>query len=840
MNTKLYLPFRRNLSARSRGSALIAVIFISAAALLFAGSILRLSLTERKLTIRNALVLESRNAAEALAEYGFAQIRQKFETRTVFDLDPKGADAIAIPSASFWTNSNVNTGSGTFELLGGTVEVVNSPGSSYYYVDPRNPNNDNDPLKGKWVWRRDVSVLARASVSHGTGGDVVSHAGQTISVRGAPLFAHAIFYNMDLEISPGPEMNIRGPVHTNGNLYLVKQGGDNTNLNFYGQVTASGNFFRAWKHGVAGANGVETTGKGDIRFVNASGGLIGIKKRDSEGKIAYNAKGELMWNDSYLWDGMGDAPTSVSNNFRTFASQTWQGNLLTASHGITDYRPVAIGEYLEPDPLNPNYALKDAHKDVAERRTPSNAGRLIIEPSNWPTDPTDPNYSLKKEVETQKFSNNAGIYIQVQPPVTDGGSPTITAISRSKLDPTKTKTLTLPDNLVNFQPYSSEKTTNNVAKTRRKLNAAQKLLAGIVTPGDVWELTTTETVTIEKATALGVVATDTKTVTKEFSSTRPNTSNVTTVTGSVDSGLFDQRRNKGVNLVDIDMDALRKAVASMAGTTTKLSDGTTVTPTSDHAVDGLTEKDWTGIIYVEVLGAPSTDSVTGATKTGAGADATAAAVTAVRVINGKGKAPSHGSKNEGLTIATNAPMYVQGHFNADGSTSTANATHSASVPESGEVPAALVADAITILSEGFDLKKSLTTNKPNVSGTTEISAALLMGITPTNPTIKPTSTAKGASSGGAHNFPRFLEHWQDKSLFLRGSLVALFESRIATEPFNLSYYSPPKREWGFNDLFALGRFPPGTPSVMSYRRVNFEYLDQTTYAALKEDFGWDK
>jgi hypothetical protein len=183
-------------------------------------------------------------------------------------------------------------------------------------------------------------------------------------------------------------------------------------------------------------------------------------------------------------------------------------------------------------------------------------------------------------------------------------------------------------------------------------------------------------------------------------------------------------------------------------------------------------------------------------------------------------------------------MYVQGSYNADGSITAFDKDkpkldNSAKTPDDAdEKPAALVADAITILSAGFDI--SQTSNKPaTTGGDVEISAALLMGLTPTNPKL----TSTGESSGGAHNFPRFLENWTVAN-YIRGSLVALFESRIATEPWSTDYYSPPSRNWGFNQLFADGKFPPGTPKVMSYRRVNFTNLDAKGYQDKRSSFNW--
>ena len=59
--------------------------------------------------------------------------------------------------------------------------------------------------------------------------------------RLVPLFQFIAFYENDLEILPGPNMNLNGPVHTNGNLYLNSSG--NT-LTINGQVSAAGSTFR--------------------------------------------------------------------------------------------------------------------------------------------------------------------------------------------------------------------------------------------------------------------------------------------------------------------------------------------------------------------------------------------------------------------------------------------------------------------------------------------------------------------------------------------------------------------------------------------------------------------
>ena len=63
--------------------------------------------------------------------------------------------------------------------------------------------------------------------------------------RLVPLFQFAAFYNKDLEILPGPNMTLSGPVHTNGNLYLNSNG----TLSLNGQVTTAGSMYRGRKDG---------------------------------------------------------------------------------------------------------------------------------------------------------------------------------------------------------------------------------------------------------------------------------------------------------------------------------------------------------------------------------------------------------------------------------------------------------------------------------------------------------------------------------------------------------------------------------------------------------------
>jgi len=154
-----------------------------------------------------------------------------------------------------------------------------------------------------------------------------------------------------------------------------------------------------------------------------------------------------------------------------------------------------------------------------------------------------------------------------------------------------------------------------------------------------------------------------------------------------------------------------------------------------------------------------------------------------------------------MSIATHYPLYVRGDFNR-------NAWQ----------PAALVGDAISILSNGWDDAQhvALATNKTNAQDT-QVWGAILAGHSATPCDHEAAGCAGGYEDfygGGIENYPRFLENWSGKTLTYRGSLVSLHTSTIAVGTWNGSYYSPPKRDWQFDTRFEDPQnLPPGTPMV---------------------------
>jgi hypothetical protein len=163
----------------------------------------------------------------------------------------------------------------------------------------------------------------------------------------------------------------------------------------------------------------------------------------------------------------------------------------------------------------------------------------------------------------------------------------------------------------------------------------------------------------------------------------------------------------------------------------------------------------------------------------------------------------------GLTIVTPNPLYVVGNYNVPTTlVGTTNTSKSA--------PAALIADAITILSGNWADASATLGLSSRAAADVTVNAALLGGIVPTR---------NGYYSGGLENFPRMLEDWTGRTLTLNGSFVALFESGKATAPWGASetIYKPPTRKWSFDPrLNTLAGLPPSTPELQTAFRRSWQ------------------
>ena len=231
---------------------------------------------------------------------------------------------------------------------------------------------------------------------------------------------------------------------------------------------------------------------------------------------------------------------------------------------------------------------------------------------------------------------------------------------------------------------------------------------------------------------------------------------------------------------------------------------------------------WTGLLYLADEGA-RTYHADGSIKN----PGTAATVTingtnyttyrrAFRLVNGwqmTDKFPYNG-----LTIVSENPVYIQGDYNTSAGNSRSSPPSNSGTftdPDAGTYvrkPAAVIADAITVLSNSWDDAKSNQAISQRVASSTTVNAALVGGNVPS-------SGPGGSYSGGGENFIRLLEDWKSATLCYYGSIVQLFRSNQATGPWNgegHTYKSPLTTRLYYDDASFSTDSPPGNLQIAAY------------------------
>jgi hypothetical protein len=154
------------------------------------------------------------------------------------------------------------------------------------------------------------------------------------------------------------------------------------------------------------------------------------------------------------------------------------------------------------------------------------------------------------------------------------------------------------------------------------------------------------------------------------------------------------------------------------------------------------------------------------------------------------------SRNGGLTVVSNDPVYVQGNFNT-----------------TNEKPAAVICDSLNLLSNNWSDANSTKGLSSRPPATTTVNAAFIAGID---------STSSGHYNGGLENYPRLHEDWSGIQLNIKGSFVALWNTSIAigSWQYGSPQYTAPKRNWNYNtDFNNTAKLPPFTPWAVEAKRI---------------------
>ncbi len=219
---------------------------------------------------------------------------------------------------------------------------------------------------------------------------------------------------------------------------------------------------------------------------------------------------------------------------------------------------------------------------------------------------------------------------------------------------------------------------------------------------------------------------------------------------------------------------------------------------------------------------------------------------------GRGNLPRNG--NQGLTVAAENPVYVEGNYNACTNVVPNAANNYATdcvgagfgnAPGVDHVSAAVIGDAVTFLSNSWnDIRSFLNPHDATVGGVTNANARQAvdtwyrLGIIAGKGLGFPRAGYASANDhtdfgtdGGAHNYIRYVENWGGAELNYRGSLISFYTNRQATGIYKCCniVYSPPTRGYAFDTEFSNpSLLPPRTPMFRDLNTLTFRQILRPT------------
>lgn len=299
---------KRNRKSRNRkGVALIIVVVISLILSILGYSALNVAYSEVVSSRNDVYTKQTFYAAEAGIEYGIAKLSELLsEQRRLLYQHEQGE-----LTGDFSISSPALTGY-TFNLF--SIEKV---GEVEYRMLTEGPYAGMEAIIQKYR----ITVEAAKTDMPRFKCKLV----QMIEDQGFHLYQFAAFYEEDMEIEPGPAMDILGRIHSNHDIYLTAR----NRLSLQSYVTSAGDIYHDTKKPGA----------------SAPSGTVEIMDGDGDYK-------EMTFD-------------STDEDWEHRSNDRWDGKVQSSAHGITPLRlPIPDGvdpiEIIKPGELSDGQQLQDA------------------------------------------------------------------------------------------------------------------------------------------------------------------------------------------------------------------------------------------------------------------------------------------------------------------------------------------------------------------------------------------------------------------------------------------------------------------------------------------------
>jgi hypothetical protein len=799
------------------------------------GSFFSLTLSNSRINHQTRIANEARNAAQSISEVALSEANRRAQSYSTLSSDFLSSYVAATGDITFLTSSGSNISPTSLGVKAGNL----SPLSSNVTLVADDPMYKGDLLSGATLKVRNGFIYSTATaINPNNGLSNAYYFRQLIQVREQSWIDYGIFYNMDLEFHAGPEMDIFGPVHTNADAYVAAGG----TLEFYDKFTAAGRIYRKIKYNDSKTSHAATV-KSPKEAGSTSSSLVTWPMDKDSSASDWASYAGTRWNyfvrDSTFPSALRP-PRFAPKDLPAYTPE----NFSTADVELRNSAYAMIEPQLSTDNSNSYHGSK--------------AIAITGTPTTWDYDP-----------ENLKFSALSGFTIRCVPATAGNPIPWRIIYYATPSTTFPVDKVNLPTRGPSGMPIENVINPNHPDmddRLRAQLIRAIRYVPFKNTDGSAALVGTPWATGANAGTIEAITSTST-------TAPRPSRRLPVGPDPASDYPIYDRRQgyqhpnasagNLGFrgafHCVIIDMRELNILINLPSVCWEKVSTRTTGPLQYWYEPDSH----WSNIVYVDTGLSPA---IAGAGRMASGGDKIRTAIvpdsvtigTAVVLRNARnlpqlGPAFTASKRTPGFTIATNGPVYIHGHYNSDGSLSTGSSSvadpsdtttvtydvslasaptpaTTVSLPTFIEQPALIAGDSVTVLSRNFSFVNSAT-NKGDAANT-EISAAIMTGLVPTRPGFE------DVWAGGVHNLIRYLEDWSDKTYRYRGSIIALYESEVAKQPWRQGttswfnyWYSPPERDVGYHPFFVQGRIPPGIPIVRTLRRMNMERIDRAIYDA---------
>jgi len=766
------------------------------------GTVLELTSNVAKNTNRSRDRIAMQAVAEGAIEYAYAVWHKQMSIQG--GLIPEGSSLLVIPDTCL--NVALSTGSGNYVYSAtnngnsGTNGVQISGTLQIHALDKYGHIMDSGKLPDGVIGSvpRFKNYSGTTYSYAATVGLKRTNSPDSDAVKVRRLFTYTLvspfqsmfFFQHDLEIYNPATIVLTGKIHSNGNLYF--SGGSGA-ITIKDATTTAGTLPSSYAFSVPGVTG----------FSNQEPPLA-IGSNYDQGNLS-----------PPLWSGGTITPGSQLNEI---AAVDPLGTGLTGTSSVFSGTTSNIVNNPNIDDLKDSLAARTSgtYSNLAEILTPFATGTTAADSTGIYTSGT---WTEPSSIGNVRFMNNAGLIILI------GGSAGASGTARSGAFANAPYTLSGSSTKIKYYSASDiaiVSTTTTAFSDTPTVTAQGSASLSLVVPPVLKNYPVL--VAGANGTALPIYNTGTSTQSAIYNNAIADLVNVLNKQLATDgtSGktapvtLYDQRVGSNVNVVNVNVAALNNFINDNILYSSDAA-GNYVPATSTNTGT------FNGQLYIYDA-------------------STSANANTVRLVNGN-TLPSiqtipnaidptlnpSGTLNvtPGLTLVSQNPVYIQGDYNAGfnappskagtisattGGSGTSSTGYLAASGAGSTTPyvsqsAAVIGDSIMLLSNAWSDTNSPSYSKRNATNTT-INTALLGGYMP---------SVSGYFSGGAVNYPRFLENWSSKYLTYWGSMVELFPSKIFTQRWQVpgTYYSPPTRYYNYNTNFDTTP-PPGT-ALMVYR-----------------------